>query len=129
MSKKILVVDDDPDSRAMLKTYFEADGFDVSLAEDGYDAVEKALDVNPDLVLMDMAMPLVDGVNSVRAMRQHEDLCSTPIIALTGFGSFYKPRAMEAGCNAIVSKPVDFSTLSPIVAHHLEAQCSDHPVQ
>lgn len=121
MSKKILVVDDDADSRLMLKTYFEADGFDVSLAEDGYDAVEKALEIHPDLVLMDMAMPLVDGVNSARAMRQHDELRSTPIVALTGFGSFYKARALDAGCNAVVSKPVDFRTLSPIIGSHLSS--------
>ena len=103
----------------MLKTFFEADGFDVSLAEDGYDAVEKALEVHPDVVLMDMAMPLVDGVNSVRAMREHEDLRSTPIIALTGFGSFYKPRALSAGCDAVMNKPVDFGTLAPLIARHV----------
>ena len=121
MGKKILVVDDDLDSRVMLQTYFEADGFDVSLAEDGFEAVEKALEVHPDLILMDMAMPMVDGVNSVRAMRQHDDLMATPIIALTGFGSFYKPRAMDAGCNAVSTKPVDFRTLSPLIKRHLAA--------
>ena len=119
MGKRILVVDDDLDSRVMLQTYFEADGFDVSLAEDGFEAVEKALEMHPDLILMDMAMPMVDGVNSVRAMRQHDELRSTPIIALTGFGQFYKPRALDAGCDAVSFKPVDFSTLSPLVQHHL----------
>ena len=119
MNKKILVVDDDADARVMLKTYFESDGFDVSVAEDGLEAVEKALEVHPDVVLMDMAMPLVDGVNSIRAMRQHEDLRKIPIIGLTGFGSFYRPRAMDAGCTAVLTKPVDFGTLSPIIELHL----------
>ena len=121
MRKRILVVDDDPDSRVMLRTYFEADGFDVSLAEDGHDAVEKALQVHPDLILMDMAMPLVDGVNSIRAMRQHDELSTTPIIGLTGFAQFYRPRALDAGCNAVLPKPVDFRTLSPLIQHHLVA--------
>jgi CheY-like chemotaxis protein len=119
MSKKILVVDDDEDSRTLLKTYFEADGFDVSLAEDGHDAVEKALKMHPDLIVIDMAMPLVDGVNSVKAMRQHDELVSTPIIALTGFGDFYAPRALKAGCDAVSTKPVDFTTLAPLVQRHL----------
>ena len=69
MGKKILVVDDEVDSRKMLKAYFEIHGYDVAEAEDGYEAVEKALKVRPDLVIMDMAMPLVDGVNSTRTMR------------------------------------------------------------
>ena len=120
MGERILVVDDDLDSRAMLQTYFEADGFEVSVAADGFEAVEKALESHPDLILMDMAMPMVDGVNSVRAMRQHDELMSTPIIALTGFGNFYEPRAMDAGCNAVSFKPVDFGTLSPLVQYHLK---------
>jgi CheY-like chemotaxis protein len=119
INKRILVVDDDAETRAILKTYFEADGFDVSEAEDGYDAVQRALDVRPDLVVMDMAMPLVDGVNSTRAMRAHDDLRAIPIIALTGFGSFYRPRALAAGCSAVLVKPIDFQALAPVIAKHL----------
>lgn len=121
MSKKILVVDDDLDSCVLLQTYLEAGGFDVSVASDGYEAFEKALESPPDLILMETAMPMVDGVNSVRAMRRHDELMSTPIIALTGFGTCYEPRALEAGCNAVSSKPVDFRTLSPLVKHYLHA--------
>ena len=119
MSKRILVVDDEADSRKILKTYFEIHGFDVAEAEDGYEAVEKALERPPDLVIMDMAMPLVDGVNSARTMRQHDELREVPIIALTAFGSFYKPRAIEAGCNEVVPKPVDFGRLRPVLSKHL----------
>ena len=119
MGKRILVVDDEADSRKMLKTYFEIHGFDVAEAEDGYEAVEKALERTPDLVIMDMAMPLVDGVNSARTMRLHEELREVPIIALTAFGSFYKPRAIAAGCNEVVSKPVDFGRLRPVLSKHL----------
>lgn len=119
MSKRILVVDDERDSRQMLRAYLEVHGFDVAEAEDGYDAVAKALEIAPDLVIMDMAMPLVDGVNSARTMRQHDKLQNVPIIALTGFGSFYEPRAKDAGCNEVVSKPVDFGKLQPVMARHL----------
>ena len=121
MSKKILVVDDEIDSRKILRAYFETSGFDVSEAEDGYEAVEKALDEHPDLVIMDMAMPLVDGVNSARTMRQHDSLRSVPIIALTGFGSFYEPRALDAGCTEVLTKPIDFRTLEPLVGRHLHS--------
>ena len=119
MSKMILVVDDESDSRDALKTYFETSGFDVCVAEDGYEAVQKALDEHPDLVIMDMAMPLVDGINSTRTMRQHDQLRTTPIIALTGFGSFYKPRAFDAGCTEVLSKPGDFVSLGSVVKKHL----------
>ena len=119
MGKRILVVDDEPDSRRMLRTYFEVHGYDVTEAEDGHEAVEKALQSPPDLVIMDMAMPLVDGVNSARAMRQHDELRGVPIVALTGFGRFYAPRALEAGCDDVISKPVDFGRLEPVMARHL----------
>lgn len=120
MSRKVLVVDDESDARQLLKTYFETSGFDVCEAEDGYEAVQKALDERPDLVIMDMAMPLVDGVNSARAMRSHDELRDTPIIGLTGFGTFYEPRALEAGCTDMISKPVDFKNLEPVVKRHLD---------
>lgn len=119
MSKMILVVDDESDSRDVLRTYLETNGFDVCVAEDGYEAVQKALEEHPDLVIMDMAMPLVDGINSTRTMRQHDELQKTPIIALTGFGSFYTPRAFDAGCTEVLSKPVDFLSLGSMVTKHL----------
>lgn len=119
MNKRILVVDDEADSRKMLRTYLEVHGYDVAEAEDGHEAVERALECPPDLVIMDMAMPLVDGVNSARAMRQHDSLRTVPIVALTGFGRFYAPRALDAGCNDVVSKPVDFARLQPVVQRHI----------
>lgn len=114
-----MVVDDEADSRKMLKTYFEIHGFDVAEAEDGHEAVEKALADRPDLVVMDMAMPLVDGVNCARTMRQHDELREVPIIALTGFGSFYENRALEAGCTDVLTKPVDFGKLQPVLKKRL----------
>lgn len=119
MNKKILVVDDERDSRDVLRTFLEMTGFDVVEAEDGYEAVEKALFEHPDLILMDMAMPLVDGVNSTRTMRQHQELSGVPILGMTAFGSFYRPRAMNAGCTDVLHKPLDFRRLEPLVNHYL----------
>ena len=118
-NKLVLVVDDEQDSRDVLKTYLRTTGFDVCEAEDGYEAVEKALNERPDLVIMDMAMPLVDGVNSTRAMREHEQLQETPIVAVTGFGSFYRPRAFDAGCTEILFKPIDLLHLDSVLTKHL----------
>ena len=91
----------------------------MCIAEDGYEAVQRALEEHPDLVIMDMAMPLVDGINSTRTMREHEVLQKTPIIALTGFGSFYTPLAYDAGCTDVLCKPVDFVRLRTVVTKHL----------
>ena len=119
MRKKILIVDDEKDSREMLKMFFEKDGYEVIEAADGYEAVEKAVDEPPDMVIMDMAMPLMDGVNSARTMRLHDHLKDTPIVCLTAFGSFYDPRARDAGCNEVLHKPVDLSRLGPMVEHYV----------
>ena len=117
--KKILIVDDEVDSRRMLKTFLEAIGHEIVEAEDGYEAVEMALAEHPDLIIMDMAMPLVDGVNSIKTMRLHADLIGTPILALTAFGSFYDSRAYTAGCTAVIHKPVDFDQLEPVIANYV----------
>jgi CheY-like chemotaxis protein len=118
MSKKVLVVEDHTDIRRMMKIMLELQGFDVAEASDGYEAVEKALDEPPDVILMDMAMPVLDGVYSTRALRQHEEFERIPIIALTAYGEFYDERARAAGCTDVLQKPIDFSALKPLVQHY-----------
>jgi DNA-binding response OmpR family regulator len=119
MNKTVLVVDDDLDARTILRVFLMAEGFYVIEATDGYDAVEKALKHSPDLVIMDMAMPLMDGVNSIRTIRQHDSLQGIPILGLTAFTDFYTWRAMEAGCTVVLHKPVDFGRLKPAVNKYL----------
>ena len=117
--KKILIVDDEVDSRRMLTTFLEEIGHETIVAEDGYEAVEKALAEHPDLIIMDMAMPLVDGVNSIKTMRLHPELIPVPILALTAFGSFYDSRAYTAGCTAVLHKPIDLDQLEPVIANYV----------
>jgi CheY-like chemotaxis protein len=118
MSKKVLVVEDHADIRKMMKIMLEFQGFDVIEASDGYEAVELAVDEPPDVILMDMAMPVLDGVYSTRALRQHEELEDVPIIALTAYGDFYDSRARDAGCTDVLHKPIDFSALKPLVEQY-----------
>lgn len=112
---KILIAEDYQDSREMLKFLLEVDGYEVCEAADGYEAVEMAIAENPDLILMDVAMPVLDGLRATEAIRRHEHLKETPVIALTAFGDFYKEKARLAGCNAVVQKPLDFNKLEPLV--------------
>lgn len=116
--KKILVVEDQADIRMMMKILLEFHGFDVMEAADGYEAVEKALEVTPDLILMDIAMPVMDGLDSSRTIRMHEALRGVPIVAVTAFGEFYADRAHEAGCTDILQKPIDFARLKPLVEQY-----------
>src|SRR4030095_2773790 len=111
MNKKVLVAEDEADLRKMMKILLEIHGFDVIEAADGYEAVEKALDEAPDLILMDMAMPVMGGVDSARTIRLHKELDDIPIVAVTAYGDFYDDRARDAGCNDVVRKPLDFARL------------------
>lgn len=115
MRKKVLVVEDFDDVRGMMKVFLEHQGFDVLEAADGFEAVEKAVSKKPDLILMDIAMPVMDGIQATSAIRQHDELAATPIVALTAYADFYYDRALDVGCNDVVQKPIDFARLDPIV--------------
>lgn len=117
MSKRVLVVEDTADSREMLKFFLELDGYEVLEAENGYEAVKMAVAEHPDLILMDIAMPVLDGLQATEAIRLHEDLRYTPVIAVTAFGDFYRDRAMRAGCNAVVQKPLLLDQLHPLMEY------------
>ncbi len=119
LGRKVLVAEDEKDLRKMMKILLEIHGFIVIEAADGYEAVEKALQEAPDLILMDMAMPVMGGIDSARTMRLHDELSDTPIVALTAYGDFYDQRARDAGCNDVLHKPLDFSRLKPIVESYL----------
>jgi CheY-like chemotaxis protein len=118
MGKKVLVVEDEADLRKMLKILLGVHGYNVIEAEDGYEAVEKAVEEKPDLILMDIAMPVLGGIEATRAIRSHAELNEVPILAVTGYGEFYADRAREVGCTEVIRKPLDFSQLRPLVERH-----------
>jgi CheY-like chemotaxis protein len=115
MRKKVLVVEDYNDVRRMMCIMLRQYGFDVIEASDGYEAVEMALDGKPDLIFMDLAMPILDGVSAVKAIRAHDELKHTPIVAVTAYHDFYKDKAKAVGCNEVIQKPLDFERLQPLV--------------
>ncbi|HYJ91483.1 MAG TPA: response regulator [Pyrinomonadaceae bacterium] len=115
MSKRVLVAEDFDDVRGMMKVFLEHDGFEVLEAADGYQAVERAVNGHPDLILMDIAMPVMDGIQATTAIRKHDDLAEVPIVAVTAYADFYHERALDVGCNDVIQKPVDFGRLRPLV--------------
>jgi CheY-like chemotaxis protein len=116
--KKILLVEDHADIRNMMATYLQLNKYEVIEAENGYEAIQQALDHKPDVILMDIAMPVLDGISSTRAMRELEELATTPILCLTAFGDFYRERAKRAGCNEVLQKPIDFRKLDALLLQH-----------
>ena len=119
MGKKVLVVEDHADIRKMMSIYLKMFKYEVIEATDGYDAVEKALEHKPDAILMDLEMPVLDGVDSARAIRQSDDLADVPIVCITAYSDFYKMRARDAGCDEVLQKPIDFRQLDSLLKEHI----------
>ena len=102
----VLVVEDYQDAREMYAAYLQFSGYDVVEAGNGVEAVEKTLDLLPDIVLMDLALPRMDGWEATRRLKNDERTRHIPIVALTGHAlAGHAEGAREAGCDAFVTKP------------------------
>ena len=102
----VLVVEDYQDAREMYAAYLQFSGFDVAEAANGIEAVEKTTDLLPDIVLMDLALPRMDGWEATRRLKADQRTRHIPIVALTGHAlAGHAEGAREAGCDAFVTKP------------------------
>jgi CheY-like chemotaxis protein len=118
----IMVVEDDSDNRLMLKTLLEMKGYGVIEARDGLEAVRVLEDARPQLILMDLQIPHLDGFDVARRVRQHPQLGDVPIIIISGHDPARHSRlARAAGCNEYFLKPIDFDRLEQTLAHLLPA--------
>ena len=109
---KILLVEDHEELWDFLSRRLKRRGFEVELAHDGQDGVDKAKSLAPDVILLDMNLPVMDGWTAARLLREDPKTARIPIIALTAHAmSGDRGRVMEAGCDDYHPKPVDFSRL------------------
>lgn len=109
---RILLVEDNELNRDMLSRRLARRGYDITLAFDGEDALAAVVRDAPDLVLMDMGLPVVDGWEATRRLRADPRIAHTPVIALTAHAMEEdRLRALEAGCDDFDSKPVDMDRL------------------
>ena len=114
---KILLVEDHELNRDMLSRRLMKRGFTVLLAEDGQQAIITAAQQQPDVILMDMSLPVLDGWEATRLLRQSARTAKIPVIALTAHAlGNEQVRALEAGCAAFETKPVDFEKLLGVIA-------------
>lgn len=117
---KILVVDDNPANRDVLSRLLDFGGHEASTAANGREALTKAREAPPDLVLMDLAMPEMDGWSATARLKTHEHLAKIPVIVVTGHVSGDEiRRAQEMGCDDVVSKPIDYYVLMDKIRYHL----------
>jgi CheY-like chemotaxis protein len=103
---RVLLVDDYPDAREMYAEYLDFSGFDVIEASNGMEALQRAADTQPDIVLMDLSLPVMDGWEATRRLKADKRTEHIPVVALTGHAlAGISEGAKRAGCDAFVTKP------------------------
>lgn len=118
---KILLVEDNEMNRDMLSRRLLRKGFEVAMAVDGREGIEKAASENPDLILMDMSLPEVDGWEATRRIKAQPELAAIPVIALTAHAmSGDREQALAAGCDDYDTKPIELERLLGKIASQLE---------
>ena len=114
--RTVLVVEDFEDNRFMMRRLLEMSGYRVIEAVNGKQAVEAAISERPDLILMDLSLPMLDGLAATRRIREAEGLGRVPIVAVSAHDSAdFHTEALAAGCNEYVTKPIDFDHLVHIL--------------
>lgn len=112
MPQKILIVEDNDMNRDMLSRRLERRGYEVSVAADGRQGIEKAQAVLPDLILLDLSLPEIDGWEVARRLKGEQSTSNIPIIALTAHAmTGDRDEAIAAGCNDYDTKPIEFQRL------------------
>jgi len=116
----LLLVEDTEDNRFMMRRLLEMTGYRVVEAMNGEEAVKLAAKEAPQLILMDLSLPVIDGLAATRLIRKLPDFANTPIIAVSAHDtSDFQSEALEAGCNSYITKPIDFNELEELIAHLL----------
>ena len=117
----VLLVEDTEDNRFMMRRLLEMTGYRVIEAMNGEEAVKLAQAESPNLILMDLSLPVIDGLAATRLIRKLPKLESTPIIAVSAHDtSDFQSEAIKAGCDTYVTKPIDFNELEELIAKLLK---------
>ena len=117
MAHKILIVEDYDDTREFMHFMLELFGYDVLEATDGREAVESATKNHPDLILMDIGLPIMDGIMATEQIRQLEKGSDVPVVAVTAHINC-RQKALKAGCNDVIFKPVEPEYLKKVIASY-----------
>ena len=124
MKKRVLVVEDYEDTRILLKFMVEKFGYSVIEASGPYEAIDKAAEFLPDVILMDIGMPLLDGLSVAQLIHDKKSNALVPIIAVTAFSDI-EDEALRAGCCDVLYKPVHPEQLQAMLDHYT----ADVPVE
>lgn len=118
---KILYVEDNPDNVYMLTRRLKKKGFELIIAGDGQEGIDKAIEESPDLILMDLSLPTMDGWTATAKIKKIEEVKDIPIIALSAHAMpEHRDRAIKAGCSDYDTKPVDIKRLLSKMGQYIE---------
>ena len=112
---KILLVEDTPDSREFMKHFLEMDGNEIIEAVNGKEAVGYAQSEQPDIILMDLDLPVMNGLTATRHIKQIASCADIPIIAITAYPRDLHDIAYDVGCKGVIGKPIDFNELTQLL--------------
>lgn len=123
----ILVVDDSADNVAMISLDLQQLGYRVVTASNGEDAIRVATQTRPNLILMDISMPTLDGLGATRRIREDQELRDVPIVAVTAFGTEgFQRAAYDAGVSGYITKPINLERMHQLIARLLSPGGSDN---
>jgi CheY-like chemotaxis protein len=116
----VLLVEDTEDNRFMMRRLLEMSGYHVVEATNGEEAVKLAEAESPGLILMDLSLPVIDGLAATRLIRKLPNSANTPIIAVSAHDTTdFLTEALQAGCNSYITKPIDFNELEQLIVREL----------
>ncbi len=128
MKEKILIVEDNPLNMRLLKMVLRAENYTLLMAADGEEALNMAMREQPDLIIMDIQLPKMNGLEVTRKLRETSVFSHTPIIAITAYAmKGDKERIIESACDAYLSKPISTRELPEMIAEMLLQRQKDNP--
>ena len=128
MNGRILIVEDNPQSMRLLEMVLRAENYTLLKATDGEEALDMAMREYPDLIIMDMQLPKINGLEVTRKLRETPAFSHTPIIAITAYAmKGDRERVIESGCSAYLSKPINTRELPEMIAKMLQQRQKDNP--
>lgn len=121
MNEKILVVEDNPQNMRLVETILRANNYTLVKATDGEEALDVAMKERPDLIIMDLRLPKMNGLQVTRKLRETPAFSHTPVIAITAYAmKGDRERTIAAGCDAYLSKPINTRELPKLIAEMLQ---------
>jgi two-component system, cell cycle response regulator DivK len=121
MKTRILYIEDNDQNYYLVSFIMQAKGYEITRASDGMEGVDLAISIRPDIILLDIQLPVMDGYATARKLRTLAELATTPIIALTSYAmAGDREKALAAGCTGYIEKPINPKTFCDQIEQYLE---------